>query len=822
MNTISKRVGLYLAINLIVLLVSFLHLPEVFDRPKAPFHLISTTRGQSIDKIYNQTACGELRTGDRVYTWDTHTLNLPDVTEFLAEMSKIGNPVTITFQRDREIRTTTITLIPFHPSYRYVFIIFFVGFITWCLAIFVLLKGPPVLSTTVLHWTLASFGFAIMLTTGAVDRQQIFPYLNRSLFLIFYMATVSSLFYFSTIFPKPKPGSAILKSILIFIPATVFTLFMVFYHLRAIYLYSVNEYARFQFFFNIFHISLYVFVGVSLVNFFHSYYTSQQIEDRQRLRLICWGILLGATPFLLFSILPQILGRSELIREEFTLIFFLLIPFTFTLAILKYRLLNIEVIINRTLVYGLLTCFIGAIYIVSVMMVISVIGGEIVFDQYLLLLLTTLLVAIIFNPLRHFLQRIIDGLFFPARENYRQAISEIKTDLDSVLSSEDLYQQLIISLTRFVPNRHIALFRIAGDTLDLQYSSRADTPEHFSFPGSNLSQLISSGQVHVLPKAVYLHPPQVNFSQSDFLNRINFSLCIPLSTKTTFFTGILCVTPYHDRFIAAELDLLHTGCVQAAEILDRLLLQERIIIEREEKKRLKEISSYIISLVAHELQSPLTSIRLFSELLQQKDALTGNERDEYLHIIENETIRLSRLIKNVLDFSRIERGIKEYHFELLTLNRILEHLLSVFQQQLEQNGFKLDIRLTEQDTTIRADEDAIISALGNLLANAIKYSPLEKYLAISTRVENQHVRLRIKDKGLGIADEEQKRVFDEFYRSGNKQVQSLSGLGLGLSLVKHIIIAHHGEITLDSKPGNGSTFTITLPLGVAHEKNTDH
>ncbi len=812
MIKISKRIGLYLAINLVILIVCFLHLPAVLNRPMVPFHIIKTGQGLIIDKINDPLASGELQIGDRVIAWDKQSVNIPEVTEFLGEMSKIGNNVTITFQRQVITGTTAITLIPFHHTLRYIFIIFFVGLMTWGVAIFVLLKGPPALSTTVLHWIMASFGFVIMLTTGVIDQDSIFSYLTRSLFLIFYMTTASGLFFFSAIFPKQK--SVISKAISIFIPAAVFTALLIFYMLRAIYYYSVIEYARFQFLFNIFHISLYIFIGGSLINFFHAYYSSKQVDDHLRLRLIFWGILLGAAPFLLLSILPQILGRSELIREEFTLIFFLFIPYAFALAILKYRLLDIDLIINRILVYGLLTFFLGAIYILTVLMVISVIGGEIVFDDYLFLLLTTLFVAIIFNPLRRGLQKIINDLFFSARENYRQAVHAINTDLENCWSSDALFRQLINSLSRFVPNQHLALFRVVEDTLQLQYSSRSDTPRQFSFPGINLQQLISTGQIHALPKSVYLHPEQVDFAQSDFLQQINFPVCIPLLTKTSYFKGILCATPYHNRFIAAELDLLRTACLQASEILDRLILQERMIIEREEKNRLKEISSYIISLVAHELQSPLTSIRLFSEMLSQQNKNLSAEHREYLETINNETMRLSRLIKNVLDFSRIERGLKEYHFEILTLNRLVEHTLNLFKQQLQQAGFQLELALTEQDTTLRADEDALISALGNLIVNSIKYSPAERYLAISTRCQNQHIQLCIKDKGIGIPETEQNLVFDDFYRASSSQVQSLSGLGLGLALVKRIIVAHHGEIRLESRPGQGTTFTITLPAGV--------
>jgi signal transduction histidine kinase len=822
MKKLSFRIGFYLSINLILIITSFYNLDYVFKRPRAPFHLIRHGNGLIIDKIIDPAYSGDLKVGDRIISWNSFQLNIPRIPEFLAEMSMVDESVIINFERSGDIYTTTVTLLHYYPSFRYVFIIFFVGFITWCVSVFVLLKGPPEISTTVLHWTLASFGFVIMLTTGIVHPKQFFPYLSRFLFLIFYMATVSGLFYFSAIFPRPKPGSAIQKALLIFIPAALFTLPMIYYHLRAIYFFSPDDFARFQVLFDIFHISLYIFVGGSLLNFLHSYFTISQVDVQRRLRLIFWGILLGAAPFLLVSILPQILGRSELIREEYTLIFFLLIPCTFTLAILKYRLLDINLMINRTLVYGLLTMLIGSLYIVSVLLVISAIGGEIVFSEYLLLLLTTLFIAIIFNPLRRKLQKIVDNLFFSVRENFRKAVLDIRDDLDSAWSSEGLFQQLIISLSRFVPNQQLALYRAENQSLYLLSSSRVESLKQISCTGADLTQLIDSGQICAIPKSVYMHREQIDFSQTDFLQIINFQVCVPVKTKTTGFRGLLCAIPYHDRFIQAELDLLQTSCIQAAGNLDRLLLQERMIIEREENRRMKEITSYIISKVAHEMQSPLTSIRLFAEMPLQKGSLTPEEQTEYLHIIESESIRLSRLVKNVLDHTRIDKGIKKYQFEILNLNGLVEHVLHLFRPQLEQENFEVITDLTEEDTTLMADEEALVSALTNLLTNAIKYSPEEKYLHISTALLHQHLRFTIRDKGLGIPEEEQPRIFTDFYRSDNKKVQSVSGLGLGLSLVKSIIDAHKGTIQLESKPGQGTLFTITLPAGVTYEKNITH
>jgi signal transduction histidine kinase len=254
---------------------------------------------------------------------------------------------------------------------------------------------------------------------------------------------------------------------------------------------------------------------------------------------------------------------------------------------------------------------------------------------------------------------------------------------------------------------------------------------------------------------------------------------------------------------------------QAAEILERLTLQEKIILAQEEQKRSEELSalkSYFISSVSHELRMPLTSIRMFAETLRSGKAGSPRRQREYLEIIEGESERLSRLIGNILDFAKIERGVKEYAFTQVHLEEIMRRSANAMRYQFEKHKGRLRTRVKKGIPVVTADSDALEEAVLNLLSNALKYSTLRKEVRVSLFERHHHVVIEVADKGIGIPESELGNIFDRFYRVRDDRTRQVGGAGLGLALVKHIVDAHHGTLSVKSKVGKGSTFTIRLPF----------
>ncbi|MDP3685001.1 MAG: HAMP domain-containing sensor histidine kinase, partial [Ignavibacteria bacterium] len=188
--------------------------------------------------------------------------------------------------------------------------------------------------------------------------------------------------------------------------------------------------------------------------------------------------------------------------------------------------------------------------------------------------------------------------------------------------------------------------------------------------------------------------------------------------------------------------------------------------------------------------------------------ITTEKKNEYLRIIQGETARLSRLIDNVLDLAKIERGVKDYNFEQTELNEIVSSVLSAMEYQIKMNDFTLEVFLSPVQLPIYADKDAIEEALINLISNSIKYSQENKKITITTYNEGTYPAISIKDKGIGISTQDRQRIFEPYERLNNEHVKSKSGTGIGLSVVKHIVQAHHAEIDIKSESGEGTEFVI--------------
>ncbi|PYS75048.1 MAG: sensor histidine kinase [Acidobacteria bacterium] len=228
-----------------------------------------------------------------------------------------------------------------------------------------------------------------------------------------------------------------------------------------------------------------------------------------------------------------------------------------------------------------------------------------------------------------------------------------------------------------------------------------------------------------------------------------------------------------------------------------------------------KLKSDFVSNVSHELRTPLALIRLYAETLELGRITTQEKKHQYYRIIRKESERLTALINNILDFSRIEAGHKEYEFRETDIADLVRNTLDSYRYQIEQQGFALEEAIDSDLPAVRVDREAIARALVNLVNNALKYSQDEKYLGVKLYRDNGSVKLEVADRGIGIARRDQAKIFEKFYRAGDPLVHNTKGSGLGLSLVRHITEAHGGEIEVESSPGTGSKFIMSLPLVAA-------
>jgi len=228
--------------------------------------------------------------------------------------------------------------------------------------------------------------------------------------------------------------------------------------------------------------------------------------------------------------------------------------------------------------------------------------------------------------------------------------------------------------------------------------------------------------------------------------------------------------------------------------------------------RLAELKSEFVADFSHELRRPLTSIRMFSEMLKEGRVPDEEKKRRYYGIITGESERLAHLANNILDFSRIERGRKVYDFKHEDIAGIVRETVGRFKTYLVDKARPVTLNTKGDIPGLKIDGYSISEALLNLLTNAAKYSPADREITVNLAKAGKDVIIEVIDRGIGISPKDKKKIFNKFYRSSQKQVTQTEGTGLGLALVKYIVQAHRGRVKVESEPGKGSKFSLILPI----------
>ncbi len=228
--------------------------------------------------------------------------------------------------------------------------------------------------------------------------------------------------------------------------------------------------------------------------------------------------------------------------------------------------------------------------------------------------------------------------------------------------------------------------------------------------------------------------------------------------------------------------------------------------------RLSEMKSNFVAGVSHELRAPIASVRLMAEGLERGRVQGEAKRQEYFRFIVQECRRLSSLIENVLDWSRIEQGRKQYEIEPTELAQLAEQTVKLMETGAREQQIEITLQTRGAAVPVELDGKAIQQALINLIDNAIKHSPQGSGIQVGLEFESARIQLWVEDRGEGIPATEHARIFERFYRVGSELRRRTQGVGIGLSIVKHIVEAHGGRVRVRSAPGEGSRFTIELPI----------
>lgn len=731
--------------------------------------------------------------------------------EFILSQKQIGDKAQFLIKAENgHIEKKETLIIPYYSQFAFPVIYLLIGIFCLVIGFLVLLLRFQEIKARIFYWSSLAFSSSLIISGGFhCLRQEWSSYLPGILFYISYPLAPALLLHFSFIISSRKKIKYVF---LTYFPAMLFVLALETTFLWASLKSSIEIYRIYQSIIYIFRYYVVILVLAAVINLINYYRKAFLEVERAQIKWLLYGLIVGLGPFILFYQLPRVLKVNPLLSEEFSSIFFIFIPVTFALAIIKYRLMNIELIINRSLVYGALTIFTVGIYLFSVEILQVIIARFFNIQRTALSAAAALAAAAAFHPARRKIQELVDKSFYRVSYDYRRTIIDFNNKAQRMIKPDHLADFFLTKLNRVLPLEKISLSLYSAATKPPSLILYRDEGGE---EGQKTSLFLNKKQIMARKKAVRIEE-DLDFSQEDWLQAEGLELIIPLVFKSTNLAGLLCLgrKKSSQKFSREDLELLRAMTNELVLNLERIKLQEDIIYERAEKEKLDELNrlkTEFIATVSHELRTPMTSIRGMTEMLSDGKVKDRLRQEELLKLMAGETRRLSRLLHNILDFGRIEQKTKKYKFQKAEVKSIIEEEVKIFQNKLEKENFIMRTFLPANPVFLNLDVDALRQALTNLIDNAIKYSTDTREIEIELVDMKEEVEIQIRDKGIGIPLEDQAKIFEKFYRHPEACHFQPQGVGLGLKIVKHIMEAHQGEIRVESQPGRGSTFSLIFP-----------
>ena len=537
---------------------------------------------------------------------------------------------------------------------------------------------------------------------------------------------------------------------------------------------------------------------------------------RTQFKWIFFGLAVGLTPFIFLYQLPQIIGGagSELMSEDAASVFLIFIPVCLALAILRHRLMNINLVINRSLVYSLLTVFMVVAYLLVVELLHTLLVRTALVGENAVSIGAAILVAAVFQPARHRIQRAVDKTFFRQRYDYRKAVMNFNARAQKIMDPEHLVLQFGGAVAEVLPLEKIgvAVCEPSGEGPRLSLLKGIEDRAAWAF----LSLEGKPGVAWAREEAVQT-AEGLDFSVQGLLGSLGWEavMLLPFGSGAQAACVALGRKKSGQRFTREDLDLVETMAGELAMGLQRVRLQEEIFYERASREKADELSrlkTEFISSVSHELRTPMASLQSLSELLGSGKVQDEAKRDRLLQLMAGECGRLSRFVHNVLDFAKIEKDTKLYDLRKAAVQPLVQEVVDLCRLSTAAQGFEIGAEMPGEPVILEADHDAVRQALLNLMDNAIKYSEGRKEISVRLVPGSDSVEIQVEDHGIGIGPEDRERIFDAFFRSPDAARRNPKGVGLGLMIVKHIMDAHGGRVGLKSEPGTGTTFSLIFPL----------
>ena len=743
--------------------------------------------------------------------------SLEDI-EFILDGLKTGSSTIVKVERGTEELDIPVTLVRAYGD-LYLVVAWLVGTLFFLSGLIVLVHKPDDISALVYHFGAVGVAAIIMTTwgsyaTGPAGLGQTI----RGIFSTAYIFVPVLLLHLSLVFPSRKKNIPPNILMSLYAIACILSLGMVITFFKATLPFSIPRFHTFMLFFNVTRCVYAICVVLSIVFFITSYRSSREEMERRKLRWVFLGLAISSLGFVSLWQIPQLLTSQGLVKEEFIILLSSATPLAFSVAIVRYHLLDIDLIVNRGTVYFIVLAIILSVYAIIVGATSAFIERFTVSMSIFVSAFAAVVVGLMFEPVRKKAQAFVDRSFFRIRYDMKEVEQKFTDQIKACVASDELADLVVKAVKGSIPVERIGYFTLArpGNRLHLLAHENFDilSIHSIEFEYSKLETtlclpVIVEGRVE----------PGVKFERADVdvFHRWKMTVVLTLKSEDGSIIGFLVLGEKKSglRYSIEDIDLLTSLRRQAEIAYDRILLQKKLVFEHEERERLEElnrIKTYFVSSVSHDLKTPLAAIRMFTEMLRSGHKITDRKFHHYLETIEGESKRLTRLIDNVLTVAKGEHTELVYDLHETSLKEIVQDTVAMIDYELHKEKRKVKVRLSGKNNNIFGDRDTIMEALANLISNAAQYSKRGKAILIETFNRNRFACVSVKDHGIGIPEDELAHIFEPFYRGRETSNIRPGGTGLGLSVAKSIMDAHNGKIEIESVPNSGTKVTLVFPI----------
>jgi signal transduction histidine kinase len=523
--------------------------------------------------------------------------------------------------------------------------------------------------------------------------------------------------------------------------------------------------------------------GVVIFN----YFGTSSTRTRQQMKTIFLSALIALVPFLILNILPEVIWKQPILPAGFSILFIVFIPVGMGHAVITQKLMDIDIVIRRGLIYGLITAIMAIILAVAIFSIAANYTTVEIPVQILTALVLGGVATALFGPIKKRIEILIDRLFYKDRYDYRQIIQSLSTSLHTVNDFNDVSRLIVGTLVQSLNS--------AGGCLFVKTQSGSYEV------GAAQGTLARKSRQKILLKLLSQQDHSIEFPSSASSAEPGLAFIIPLVAADKEI-GILFLSEKasRQRFSTDDMYLLQ-GLASVAAVALRNAMLIRDVSMRDN----------FVSIASHELRTPMTAIMGYTELLLQRNP-SDTTREKWLIKIYDNSRKLTNMIDDLLNVTRIQSGKISMKLEKVRLQDILEESMAFTRESSDKH--EITVTIEPDLPAVLIDREKFGQVIGNLLGNAIKYSPQGGRITLSARkdLENPRVVVSVCDEGIGISPEDKDTLFTTFHRIRRPETQGIKGSGLGLYISKEWTEAMGGEIWLESEINKGSTFFVAIPV----------